>query len=294
MRVRQIVLRGVVYTFYALAAFVACLYVLFPYDLLQQRLAERLAQHGIQLTMAPLQSGFPPQLHTKNVRVVMTQLDPTRPVFQAESFQVRPDWMLLFSGTVQVHIDVRLYSGRLNGTIQWLRAANGAAWEVKTQFADLDMTQYPFLRKEEKALVRGRLSGESAVTLAQDGRVQDSALNLKAQPMVLQGSQGWQLPLQRDIACDTLKGEIKTPAQQAGNLSLTCQGKDLTVEATGTVGWNASFAESHINLRWKVLSVEAYKQELDLLGTFIRKRPDSSGALSFRLLGPLRQPRLGA
>jgi hypothetical protein len=102
------------------------------------------------------------------------------------------------------------------------------------------------------------------------------------------------LQLPREIACDTLQGELKTPAKQAGTVALTCQGKDLFIDGRGTVAWKIPLADSQLNVRWQVRSEEAYKPELDLLATVVRRRPDRRGELSFRLQGPLRQLRTGA
>ena len=46
MRIRRIILQILAYTLYALVAFVVFVYVLFPYDLLQQRLMEWASQDG--------------------------------------------------------------------------------------------------------------------------------------------------------------------------------------------------------------------------------------------------------
>ena len=131
------------------------------------------------------------------------------------------------------------------------------------------------------------------MTLTHDGQLHDGTVSLRMQPMALAGAPGWQLQLPREIVCDTLQGELKSIPRQGGNVALTCQGKDLAIEARGTVVWKAPLPDSQLNTRWQVRSEEAYKQELELLAVLVRKRPDRRGELSFRLYGPLRQLRLG-
>ena len=77
MRIRRIILQIVAYTLYALVAFVVFVYVLFPYDLLQQRLMEWVSQDGIQLVLTRLRPAFPPGLRAEGIRLQVDQLSPS-------------------------------------------------------------------------------------------------------------------------------------------------------------------------------------------------------------------------
>ena len=293
MRIRRIILQIVAYTLYAIVAFLAFLYVTFPYDLLQQRLVEWVSQAGAQLTMDRLRPAFPPGVRAHDVRLLVDQFSSNTTIVHLETLRVQPEWLALLSRTMQVHFAAGLYSGRLEGEVRYAQVEGTPLWETKARFADVNVAQYPLVQKDAKAFIRGRLSGEATVTLTRDGQMQDGIFNLRVQPMALAGAPGWQLQLQHEIACDILQGELKTTSKQGGNVSLTCQGKDLAIEARGTVGWKAPLTDSQLNLRWLVRSEEAYKSELDLLAALVRKRLDRRGELSFRLQGPLRQLRLG-
>jgi type II secretion system protein N len=206
-----------------------------------------------------------------------------------ETLRVHPEWLTLLSRKMQLRFEAGLYSGRLEGEARYTRVEGAPLWEVKTRFTDLDMTQYALLRKDGKAFIRGRLGGDATATLNSDGQMQDGSLNLRVPSMVLVGVPGWQLQLPREIACDTLQGELKTTAKQASTVVLTCQGKDLLIDGRGTVAWKAPLADSQLNVRWQVRSEEAYKPELAFLANRVRKRPDRRGEISFRLQGPLRK-----
>jgi type II secretion system protein N len=275
-------------------AFVVFVYALFPYDLLQQRLIEWASRDGVQLALTRLRPAFPPGLRAEGIRLHVDQFSPSDATLAIETLRVRPEWLALLSRKTQLRFEAGLYSGRLEGEARYTKVEGVPLWDVKTRFADLDITQYALLRKDGKALLRGRLGGDATATLTGGGQVQDGSLNLRVQSMVLAGVPGWQVQLPREIACDTVQGELKTPAKQAGTVALTCQGKDLFIEARGTVAWKSPLADSQLNVRWQVRSEEAYKPELDLLATFVRRRPDRRGELSFRLQGPLRQLRAGA
>jgi type II secretion system protein N len=294
VRIRHIILQIVAYTLYALVAFGVFVYVLFPYDLLQQRLVEWVSQDGVQLVLTRLRPAFPPGLRAEDIRLQVDQLSPSAATLHINTLRVQPDWLALLARKMHLRFEAKLYSGRLEGDVHYAKVEGTPLWDIKTRFTDLDVAQHALLRQDDKAFIRGRLSGDSAMTLTSDGQVQEGSVNMRVQSMALLGAQGWQWQLQREIACDTLQGELKTTAKQGGTVLLTCQGKDLAIEGRGTVGWKTPLTDSQLNMRGQVRSEEAYKQEVDLLAALVRKRPDRRGELSFRLQGPLRQLRLGA
>ena len=211
-------------------AFVVFVYLLFPYDLLQQRLMEWASRDGIQLVLTRLHPVFPPGLRAEGIRLQADSFSPSEAAMSIETLRVRPEWIALLSRKMQLRFEAGLYSGRLEGEARYTKVEGVPLWEVKTRFTDLDMTQYALLRKDGKAFIRGRLGGDATATLTSAGQMQDSSLNLRVQAIVLVGVPGWQLQLPREIACDTLQGELKAPAKQAGTVVLTCQGKDLFID----------------------------------------------------------------
>jgi type II secretion system protein N len=273
-------------------AFVVFAYWLFPYDLLQQRLMEWASRDGRQLVLTRLHPAFPPGLRAEGIRLQVESFSPSEATMAIETLRVHPEWFALLSRKMQLRFEAGLYSGRLEGEARYTTVEGVPLWEVKTRFTDLDVTQYALLRKDGKAFIRGRLGGDATAALSSDGQMQDSSLNLRVQSIVFVGIPGWQLP--REIVCDTLQGELKTPAKQAGAVALTCQGKDLFIDGRGTIAWKTPLADSQLNVRWQVRSEEAYKPELAFLANRVRKRPDRQGGISFRLQGPLRKLETGA
>ena len=244
---------------------------------------------GIQLVLTRLRPAFPPGLRAESIRVQVDQFSPSEAMMSIETLRVYPEWLALLSRKMQWRFEAGLYGGRLEGEARYTKVEGAPLWEVKTRFTDLDMTQHALLRKDGKAFMRGRLGGDAATTLTDDGHMQEGSLNLRVQSVVLAGIPGWQVLLPREIACDTLQGELKAPAKQASTVVLTCQGKDLFIDGRGTVAWKAPLADSQLNVRWQVRSEEAYKPELAFLANRVRKRPDRRGEISFRLQGPLRK-----
>jgi type II secretion system protein N len=270
-------------------AFVVFVYVLFPYDLLKQRLMDWVSRDGIQLVLTQLRPAFPPGLRAESIRLQVDQFSPSDATMSIETLRVYPEWLALLSRKMQLRFEAGLYGGRLEGEARYTKGEGAPLWEVKTRFADLDMTQYALLRMDGKAFIRGRLGGDAATTLTNDGQMQEGSLNLRVQSVALAGVPGWQVLLPREIACDTLQGELRTTAKQASTVVLTCQAKDLLIDGRGTVAWKVPLVDSQLNLRWQVRSEEAYKPEVAFLANRMRKRPDRRGEISFRLQGPLRK-----
>ncbi len=295
MSIRRIIVQSVLYTLYTLVAFVVCVYLLFPYDLLQQRLVEWLSQEGRQVTLTRLRPAFPLGLQADGLRMQVEPLSPSAPAVEIETLSVRPAWAALLSRSLQARFAAQLYGGRLEGQVRYHQAEGGPLWEVQTRLVELDVARHALLRTGDKVFIRGRLSGDTAFTLSQAGTVQDSTITLQVRALGFLGIPGWQVPLQREIACENFQGTLKTSQKQRGTVSLTCQSKELTLTTKdGSVGWKTPLVDSQLTISVTVSSEKVYKQEVDLLAALVRKRPDSRGELSFRLQGPLRQLRLGA
>lgn len=287
---RHIILQVIGYVFYGLVVFIVFLYVMFPYELLRQRLNVWLSQDAIQFDIARLSSTFPPGLHARQIRAQMKRQQIPGPVLQLDTLDAWPEWLALLSGRLQMRFAGTLYSGRIAGEIRY-PLASATGWEGQARLEALDVTQYPPLQQNDALTVRGKLSGEGTVTLSQAGTLQQSKVTLRLQPAVLTPGEALQLPLTREVACDTLQGNATRDPQQWQIEALTCQGNDVFIDVRGTVRPQNPLSNSVLNLRVQVRSEEAFKQEVALLGSLVRQRPDRRGEISFGLRGPLRQPR---
>jgi type II secretion system protein N len=287
---RHIILRVIGYVVYGFVVFIVFLYMMFPYELLRQRLNAWLSQDAIQFDIAQLSSTFPPGLHARQIRAQVKRQQVPGPVLQLDTLHAWPEWLALLSGRLQVHFAGTLYSGRIAGDIRYPIAA-ATAWEGQVRLEALDVTQYPPLQQNGTVTVRGKLGGEAAVTVSWAGALQQSKVMVRLQPAVFTPGEALPLPLTREVACDTLQGNATRDPQQWQIEALTCQGNDVFIDVRGVVRPQNPLPNSVLNLRLQVRSEEAFKQEVALLGSLVRQRPDRRGELSFGLRGPLRQPR---
>ena len=108
-------------------AFVVCVYLLFPYDVLQQRLMEWASRDGIQLVLTRLRPMFPPGLRAEGIRLQVDQFSPNDATLSIETLRVYPEWLALLSRTMQVRFEGRLYSGRLEGEARYTKVEGAPA-----------------------------------------------------------------------------------------------------------------------------------------------------------------------
>ncbi|MEE8300915.1 MAG: type II secretion system protein GspN [Candidatus Tectomicrobia bacterium] len=291
---KRVIIQILAYTLYGLAVCLVLVYLTFPYDLLKQRLIDQFSQGDLQLKVARIGPDFPPGVALRNVRLVAEHLDLPGAVIQAQRFRAQPAWFLLLAGAIKTQFNATLYSGRLHGRVISPEAHEAAKWQIQGDFADLRLERHPLLQKAGEAFLRGQLEGDLALTLDAGGQMEQGTLNLRLQSAVLVGGKHPGLPLQRDLACDTLQSQIKMTAKQMQIVSFTCRGDDLSIQIRGTVNWRQPLQNSSLNLHLQLRSESAYKQELGLIATLVRRRPDRRGTLSFSIRGTMRQPKFGA
>src|SRR4030095_1453747 len=136
------------YILYALVAFGVFVYVLFPYDILQQRLIEWVSQEGVQLVLTGLRPPSPPGLRAEDVRLQVDQLSPSDATLRIDTLRIQPDWLALVARKIQLRFEAKLYRGRLEGDVHYTKVEGTPLWDIKTRFADLDVAQHALLRKD--------------------------------------------------------------------------------------------------------------------------------------------------
>jgi type II secretion system protein N len=290
---KRLILQMLLYTLYGLVVFLGLLYVIFPYDLLRQRVTEGFAQGDLQLAIARLGPAFPPGVRLHNVRLLTNQAGLPGTLLQFETLDARPALLDLLAKALHVRLDATLYNGTLEGEFRSAVAEDAAAWDLQAQFAELHMERHPLVQKDNQAFVRGRLGGDLAATLTSDGLMQQGTLNLRLQSVVFAGNQVVPVAVPRDVPCDSGQSQIRLTPGQLQIVSFLCRSNDLAIQARGTVRWQTPLTASVLELQVQVRSEAAYKQEVDLIGNLVQRRPDRRGVLSFSIRGTLQQPRVG-
>jgi type II secretion system protein N len=291
---QRLIVQTLAYTLYGLVAFLVFLYITFPYDLLRQRIVEQFQREDLQLAIVRLRPDFPLGVEFQQIRLFSPPPASARALAHLDSLQAQPNFFAFVTKMLDIQLTARLYSGHLAGNVR-TEVANGVSpWELQAHFSDLQVEQHPLVQKNNTAFLRGRLEGDITATLDRAGLLQQGLVNLRMQPLVFVGNEGLQLPLQREITCDSLQSQLQLKAGQLQLLSFNCRGDDLAIQARGTIQWQQSWRDSAVELHIQMRSEAAFKQEIDLISTLIRRRPDRRGVLSFSIRGTLEQPRFGA
>ena len=283
-------LRAAPYLVYGAVVFGVCLYVTFPYDLLAQYGAEHWMPPGVRVQANGMKSLFPPGVQARRVAVSLDAAAGRQDIVQVAELRVRPGWLALVTGTPRADFSAALYGGRIQGHVSRRRGESVPVWEFQVTFADLEADRHPLARHGEEAFLRGRLSGTVSGRVDERGQLHAGSMELNVESLVFAG-RVLQLPLQRDLACAAAQGDAEAESAGAGNVSLSCNGDDLGIAATGTVTWQDSIRNAALDLRWQVRSRDLYRQEVNFLGALVGQEPNDDGELSFRLYGPWRRLR---
>lgn len=288
---KQLIVQTLVYLLYGVMILLLILYVTFPYDVLVKRFSEHLAPN-FRLTAGRAWPGVTPGVTFQPLQLLGTTATPALPLLQIETLRLQPDLLALLSRRLDLRLEGGLYGGRASGNIRTSVLDSTVPWEVQTRLGDLRLEQYPFFQKDGAAFLRGRLGGEISAVLNGEGLLQQGTLNMQLEPLVLMANQGLPLPLLRDVTCDTVQSQLRLTVGQLQIVSFMCRGEDLMIQAKGIVRWQQPLAASTLELQLQLRSENTYKQEMELLGNLVRRRP-TRGALSFSLRGTLQEPRPG-
>ena len=285
MRPGRLLLRAAPYLVYGAVVFGVCLYVTFPYDLLAQYGAEHWTPPGVHVQANGVTPLFPPGMQVQRVAVSLDAAANRQDVVQVAGLRVRPGWLALATGTPRADFSAALYGGRVQGHVSRTRGEEAPIWEVQITFSDIEVDRHPLTRRHAEAFLSGRLSGTVSARLDERGQLYVASVELNAADLVFAG-RVLQLPLQRDLACATVRSEAQAPTAGNANVSLSCVGDDLDIAASGTVTWQGAIYNAALDLQWQVQSQDLYRQEVNFLGAVVGQEPNDDGALSFRLYGP--------
>ena len=87
--------------------------------------------------------------------------------------------------------------------------------------------------------------------LTSDGPIQ---WVLRTRPLVFVGNEGFQLPLPREITCDSLQSQLQLKAGQLHIASFNCRGDDLAIQVRGNVQWQQPLTNSLLDLNIQMRS----------------------------------------
>ena len=290
MRPGRLILRAAPYLAYGVAVFGLCLYVTFPYDLLAQYGSRHWVPPGLHVETYGVESLFPPGLQMQRAAVAVDATAGRQEVVQVGDLRLRPNWLALVTGRPGAEFSAAFYGGRIQGRVERREGGEAPRWEFEVAFADIEVDRHPQTRRNDQAILRGRLSGRVAGLVDERGDIHTASAELRVEDLVFDG-RALQLPVQRDIACASAQSDAQVESPGTGSVSLACSGDDLDITAAGTVTWRGSIRNAELDWRWQVRSQNLYRQEVAFLGVLVGQEPGEDGGISFRMHGPWQRLR---
>ena len=283
------------YIFYFLVAFIAFVYIMFPYDLLRERVSERLSQGNVEVNIAKMGPTFPPGLALRNVQVVLRLPNAAPDVFSLQTLRTWPQWLSLFSPGKSLGFTGQLYNGRISGDVRYTRDDGETYWESLANFENLDVSRHALLQEmqqQNKLSVEGRLSGTANTRLTTAGQFEQGDVRFKVKPAILTPGEASRLLVTKQLPCDDLNGAAVLNRREWEIKELTCRGDDIEIDLRGTFRPRSPWLASVPNLRVTMKSETAFQPELDILSRWALNRPlGEDGMVKFSLRGRLDKPR---
>jgi type II secretion system protein N len=292
---RHTIFQVLAYILYGLLAFIAFVYMMFPYDLLRQRVIERASQGALQLDIASLSPTFPPGLTLRDVRVAIPQPSAASQVLSLQTLRAWPQWLTLFSPTKGVRFSGQFYDGRIAGDVRYTQRDGATYWESVAQFNDLDVARHHLLQEMQqtkKLTVQGRLSGTASTRLTETGQFEQGDLKFEMKPAIFTPGEASRLLVRKQLPCDNLNATARLTQREWQIEELTCQGDDISIDLRGTFRPRSPWSASLPNLRVALQSESTFQPELNILSQWALQRPlGEDGMVKFGLRGRLDNPR---
>ncbi len=230
---RHTMIKILAYALYGLVAFAAFLYLMFPYDLLRQRVIEHASQGPVQLSIASLSPTFPPGLALRNVSVELRQPNASPEVLHLKTLRTWPRWLTLFSQAKSVGFTGDLYNGQVSGDVRYTQNGGAAFWEGLADFKDLDLSRHALLldmAQKKKVTVEGRLSGTANARLTQAGELEKGDVALEIKPAIITPGEASRLLVRKQLPCDNLNVAGVLTQREWQIEELTCRGDDIFID----------------------------------------------------------------
>ncbi|ETX04299.1 MAG: hypothetical protein ETSY2_29575 [Candidatus Entotheonella gemina] len=292
---RRTIFRILGYVLYGLIAFVAFVYIMFPYDLLRQRVIERASQGNVTLNIASVKPTFPPGLAMRQVQVAIRQPTASPEVLRLQTLRAWPQWLSLFSPAKSLGFTGQLYNGHISGDVRYTRRGGKTYWESLANFENLEVSRHALLQDMEQTnrlTVEGRLSGMAKTRLTTAGQLEQGNIEFKMKPAILTPGEASRLGLSKPLPCDDLNGAATLARREWQIEELTCRGDDVMIDLRGTFRPRSPWLASVPNLRVAMKSETAFQAELSLLSQWATQRPlGEDGEVKFGLRGRLDRLR---
>lgn len=307
-------LNGFGYAGFFLFCFVVFAYLTFPYDRARAYFLTRFNQQtlpggrvkpsDVQLKIADLRPSWLTGVKMTGVELIKkaTQPDDQPMVISADYATLRPSVLSVLAGDLDLLFDVGMGPGRIKGNYE--KAGNRQ--EILAGIEAIDMSKLGIdgiIGLPTKGLANGAIN----LSIANEPKNTRGAINLKITNLVIgDGKSKLKLPTLRDgLTIDTINAgdlqlKIKVNKGVGEIEKFSSYGKDIQVDAGGTIRFVSQLKLSRLDLVIDLVFTNAYKNKSDRTRTLfsllnlspkLQQAKTKDGGLRYQITGTLGSPR---
>ncbi len=291
---QTIILKGLGYSFYGFLLFLILIYIYFPYDLLKDRIVDRLnntLNKGVYIQkINPL---LPLGVDFRDIRIISESRDSKIIIFSADKLKVRLQLTSLFSKTRQIKYFTSAYGGEIYGRIGVQRDNSRNKIWINADFNDLILEKHHAIAEGLfNASVSGRVEGDIEITNYSPGR--KGAMKGKIDINIGSGSidnlKIMAIPIPT-IHYDRITGGVKFVRDNLRIKGLKLEGNDINIEVRGNILFRRDFSKSPIDVNIRFKLSPSFESEMGILKNLIKKG-GIGGFSSIKIAGTIEKPKI--
>lgn len=283
--------RWIFYILYTMAAAVFFLYYLFPSDAAKGLLSSYLkkSQPDYQLQVARIKPSVPP-----GIRFDSVEISHKKEAWAAlEQFDIRPDYLTIFSEKKSFRFKGDAYKGGIRGTVDVIPGNVPSVVGLTADIHDIQLEDISRLHEIIGAKIRGILKG---VVYFQDGKGRERQADIQLN--ISNGSVEIDHPL-INKSLEQLNFQSIDAAIVIQNQSLELKhckavGKQADGELSGVIRFRRPFEKSLLDFRGTVKlhhTLLASMQHM-IPGNLFQKKKNENSGLPIKLYGTIAKPKI--
>ena len=291
---KTIVLKILGYSFYGFFLLLILIYIYFPYDLLKDRLIDRLnntLNKGVYIQkISPL---FPLGMAFKDVRIITESRDRDIIIFSADKLKMRFQLTSLFSKTRRIKYFTAAYGGEIYGKVGIQSANNGNKIWIDANFDDLRLEKHHAIAEELfNSSLSGRVEGDIEIGNYSPGKksVMRGKIDINIGNGSIENLKIMTIPVPT-IHYNKITGEVNFVRDNLRIKGLKLEGNDINIEVRGNILFRRDFSKSPIDVNIRFKLSPSYQSELGILKNLIKKRK-IGGFSSIKIAGTIEKPKI--
>lgn len=255
------------FTLYGIGITAVFLYLLFPADIVKNRLEAQLSSPDFSFKAGSLQPSLPLGIKLRNLSVSPVEAGDV--FFQGETLDLQANLLSFWQKRSSVSLDGKAYGGNFNGRIVFVSVNKVyAPVEGKLDFQNMDVGKYPFLKSQLGRDISGKVRG--SLSYEKDSET-NSKSNGTMKLLLTKGSYALAEPFLGFNRIEIDRGEIQAQMKNGAIKieKLEIFGPQINCSIRGNITLADNFKSSQLNLTGQIelLSKNKVKTNITIYGT---------------------------